>query len=328
MSIVEQETATNPETDRKTALFDKYAETYDADVLFFNGVISAETLKIMDIINRQPKQKNLLMILITLGGSPHVAYQLTRILQQSYTKFTLFVSGQCKSAGTLVALGAHELIFSEIGELGPLDIQVSKKDEPFSQESGLTRLAALHTLQKEAAEYAAGMIRQTLYKNPGTLSISTVAEMVTRLTVGLYQPILKQLDPVHLGEVCRALQISEEYGRRLIETGGNVDPCNLEQLVSSYPSHAFIIDYLEAKRLFKSVRLPNALEKLITLALGDLAILQTPQPVTPYNSKLLYLNSENNGRATLHVQEKAVKTGQLDGFSSENFISIEQNLVE
>jgi ClpP class serine protease len=39
------------------------------------------------------------------------------------------VSGYCKSAGTLIALGANELAFGEHGELGPLDVQIAKRDE-------------------------------------------------------------------------------------------------------------------------------------------------------------------------------------------------------
>ncbi len=35
-------------------------------------------------------------------------------------RVTLWVIGPCKSAGTLVAIGAHEIAFAPHGELGPL----------------------------------------------------------------------------------------------------------------------------------------------------------------------------------------------------------------
>lgn len=63
-----------------------------------------------------------------------------------YERFTLFVSGLCKSAGTLVAVGAHELIMSDYGELGPLDVQMPKQDAVWEMQSGLTVMSTLNTL--------------------------------------------------------------------------------------------------------------------------------------------------------------------------------------
>ena len=60
----------------------------------------------------------------------------------------LYVSGYCKSAGTLVATGAHKLIMSDHGELGPLDVQMSKKDNFWKKESGLIVMNTLTALQK------------------------------------------------------------------------------------------------------------------------------------------------------------------------------------
>ncbi len=47
--------------------------------------------------------------MVTEGGDADPAYRIARCLQDHYDRFSLFVSGYCKSAGTLVALGAHEL---------------------------------------------------------------------------------------------------------------------------------------------------------------------------------------------------------------------------
>jgi len=52
-------------------------------------------------------------------------------------QLTVLVSGPCKSAGTLLAIGANELAFTPYGELGPLDIQLTKVDKFQQQESGL-----------------------------------------------------------------------------------------------------------------------------------------------------------------------------------------------
>lgn len=284
-----QESANNP-----ALLFDKYAEKNDTDVLFFNGTIDENAFKPNTVLDRQQKRKHLLFILVTLGGDPHAAYRLMRRLQASYEKITLLISGQCKSAGTLVAMGAHELVFGEFGELGPLDIQLFMKDEPLIPESGLTMLASLRSLQEEAFKAATAIGSEFRRNTRGIVSLETTANVVSTLIGQLYTPLFKQLDPGQLGAVSRALKISEEYGKRLIEKGRNLSLATLTELIMNYPTHAFVIDEWEARHLFKNVRQPDALEKMIVLSLGELAIKPTETPVTLTDGPLLYLNREES----------------------------------
>ncbi len=287
-------------------LFNKYAEKYDTDVLFLNGPINDAAIRLATVLDRQERHKNVLLLLVTQGGNPHTAYRLARALQRVYQKFTLFVTGECKSAGTLVALGAQELVFGELGELGPLDMQMVKKDDPMAQESGTTTLTTLRILTCEAVDAIKKEVRKLRLQTGGSITLPTATSFMTDLIQGLYQPILAQLDPVHLGEMQRALRIAEEYGYRLLEISGNISPENLEKLVSGYPSHAFVIDEPEARKLFKQIRQLNALEQMIILALGESAILPQDLPMTKANG-LLYLNQQPNGkpflpRENIHMQ--------------------------
>ena len=72
--------------------------------------------------------------------------------KRNMSVFFLYVSGFCKSAGTLVALGAHELTMSDHGELGPLDVQLLKKDEIWETQSGLTAMDTLSAYKLQAFE--------------------------------------------------------------------------------------------------------------------------------------------------------------------------------
>lgn len=63
------------------------------------------------------KRENAILILTTQGGSADAAYQMARCVKKHYKKFTLFVFGHCKSAGTLIAVGADEIVMSEFGQL-------------------------------------------------------------------------------------------------------------------------------------------------------------------------------------------------------------------
>ncbi len=133
-------------------LANRVAEELSADVIFCNGELDRDLdggfLNLC--CGSRRRRENVLLILVTHGGDADVAFRMARCLQKRYKRFALYVSGYCKSAGTLVAIGAQELVFSEHGELGPLDVQMSKKDELWERQSGLTVNTALTALAQKA----------------------------------------------------------------------------------------------------------------------------------------------------------------------------------
>src|SRR5262245_39692485 len=90
------------------------------------------------------------VILVTLGGSAHAAYVIARELQRRFKKVILCIPGDCYSAGTLIACCAQELVMTPRGRLGPLDVQIPKKDELYERLSGLTASDALEELSQNA----------------------------------------------------------------------------------------------------------------------------------------------------------------------------------
>src|ERR1700722_19581933 len=136
-----------------TAIMRRIVKERDVDILMFNASIERpRDERIVRWLTQRNLRPNLLMILVTNGGDPHAAYRIGRAIQSRYTKFTACISGPCKSAGTLIALGANELAFSAHGEIGPLDIQMAQKDELWEFESGLTVMTALTALYESAQD--------------------------------------------------------------------------------------------------------------------------------------------------------------------------------
>ncbi|WP_346032687.1 SDH family Clp fold serine proteinase [Erythrobacter westpacificensis] len=254
-------------------IVEKVSAERDADIILYNGGIFRpcdETL-IRECISRGQtgRRKNVVPILVTGGGDPDAAYRIARCLQRHYEKFTLYVSGACKSAGTLIAIGAHELLISDHGELGPLDIQMAKKDEFFGSQSGLTVSTALEALESRAFQAVERMFIEIESNTGGILSVQTATDLASKTVVGLYAPIAGQIDPMHVGEAARALVIADAYGTRLNQHSGNLaSPTALNQLYTSYPSHGFVIDREEARSLFKDVSEPNENELALVEALG------------------------------------------------------------
>lgn len=237
-------------------------ERYQADVILYSGEIEDSIADQAIQIAKDPKRRsNAFLMLATRGGSPDAAFRMARVLQRHYAKFTIYIYGICKSAGTLVAVGAHEIILSDFGEFGPLDIQLGKRDELFETVSGLNITQALNSLNARSLE----VFRATLidFKGGGRGQISTklAAEIASNFATGLYDKIYAQIDPAQLGAVERSINIASDYGKRLSAKSKNAKRDTIDRLVSGYPSHSFVIDLDEARDLFNNVRHPDRVEE-------------------------------------------------------------------
>jgi hypothetical protein len=239
------------------ALFRPLIEQNEADLYIFSAPIDTHNAdRFIDLVRFHPyKRPNCILILTTMGGSPDAGYRMARAIKRYYHKFTLLLFGMCKSTGTLIALGADEIVMGDFAELGPLDIQLVEEN---SQTSGLSYTQSLFALQDVLAQQFYSNFTMLKQAEGIRLPTKAIADIASTLSLGLLSPISSQLDPVKLGEVGRAVAIAEEYGRRL---------CGKRDLPSSlivgYRSHSFVIDIEEAQQMFgeEIVRPLNDLER-------------------------------------------------------------------
>ena len=204
----------------------------------------------------QGKYKRAALILITTGGDPNAGFRIARALQSNFEDgFEVIVPTHCKSAGTLIAIGAKSLVIADTGELGPLDVQVSKTDELFANSSGLDLPQSIDSLRQQVVQTFRACLLDI--RMGGRLSTKIAGEIATNLTTGIFAPVFAQIDPIRLGEMQRANYIGMRYGELLDEKSQNLKADGLAQLVAGYPSHGFVIDRKEAKKRFKNVSAPN-----------------------------------------------------------------------
>jgi hypothetical protein len=234
----------------------EYSQAQDADLYIFNGPIEGDTSQhfVSLVCNKKDRRKHVFLFLTTHGGDPHAAYRMAKTLRRKYPrKFRLLVAGPCKSAGTLIALGASEIAFGPRGELGPLDVQMTKPDEIFVFGSGLDVLQAVSAVTDTAFRQFETYMVQLASKSGGSISTKTASEIASQFATGLFNPIMAQIDPLRLGETQRAITIATEYGQRLSQGLDNLQASALDRLIVSYPSHGFVIDLEEAQKLFVNV---------------------------------------------------------------------------
>lgn len=268
----------------------KVADKLSADVLLINAEIERSLdEKLISLVNSRNRRKHIFLILVTPGGDPDAAYRIARCLQDSYDHFIVFVTGYCKSAGTLCVLGANEIVMSEAGELGPLDVQLYKKDELFELSSGLVAVEALQILQRKAFEMFEEYFLSINIKSAGRITFKTATEIAMNFSVGLFEPLYKQIDPVQVGEMTRSLKIATAYGKRLMVKSQNYTEKTLEILSETYPSHGFVIDKREAVTLFKNVRQPSGDEDDLRHSLENLGYTANLKP------EVIFLSDEIKG---------------------------------
>lgn len=98
--------------------------TDSCDFYIINGPVDERMEAMVTIAIHPTSSDTCAIFLTTYGGSADVAYRVMRLFQRRYSRVKVAVFGQCKSAGTIMAIGADELYMYETAELGPLDVQV------------------------------------------------------------------------------------------------------------------------------------------------------------------------------------------------------------
>lgn len=239
-------------------------------MFLYTGGIEPEEVDsfISFVIPRREITDRLTLVLTTNGGDAHSAYRMARLLQRQYKYIRLLVAGRCKSAGTLVAIGADEIVFGPWGELGPLDVQLAKKDELVFVSSGLDTMQAFTLITAQTYSAFQYYMLQTIVRSQGAISFKMASDIASRLATGLMTPLAAQIDPHRLGEVDRLMAIATAYGVRLDR--GNMKEDGLAKLVNGYPSHAFIIDMNEAEdALFNKVTAASIDEARVIMSIED-----------------------------------------------------------
>lgn len=284
----------------------QYGTKHKADVLWFNGVIlRGVDHKFIDLCHNRRHRPTALVVLTTPGGDAHAAYRMGRALQRAYKTVRIFVPGWCKSAGTLLAIAANELIIGDFGELGPIDVQSPKSDELWESSSGLTEESAIQTLENAAWKMFESFVAGIKDMSKGQITFKTAADAASPLVGGVLSPIFAQIDPLKIGENARAMQIASDYGLRLAFNSRNLQSKeSMENLVSGYSSHGFVIDREEAMELFNKVSKPDREIDNLCELLGEIAYF----PLEDIPAQMRFLNPELTSRG----KPRKAKKGKAD----------------
>lgn len=84
-----------------------------------------------ELIHGADRGEDLHLMLRSPGGDGEAAVRLARMAQGSCRRFVVVVPEVAKSAATILALGAHEIVMGPSSDLGPIDPQVHVPDRGY-----------------------------------------------------------------------------------------------------------------------------------------------------------------------------------------------------
>lgn len=206
-----------------------------------------------------------------------------KALKTTYDDYDVVICGYCKSAGTLITLGARQLFFSDVGEIGPLDVQMSKKDDFFRNQSALDMFRSQELIRKWSSDFFKTFFFDLLKSTGGTMSMPVLSDAVNKMAGNLFTPIMDKINPIEVGETWRAMNIANIYGN--IMKSKNVLQDTIKMLIYDYPSHSFVIDAKQAALLFEHVYDLNDIQKIIYNSRLKKA-LELPNPNARYHDMI------------------------------------------
>ncbi len=91
-------------------------------------------------------------------------------------------------------------------------------------------MEALSTLRSESFAMFEANLLDLKTHSAGSITLKTAMDIAQRLTVGLFDRVYAQIDPMRLGEDGRLVKIALEYGSRLDRVADNLEPGALARM--------------------------------------------------------------------------------------------------
>lgn len=195
-----------------------------------------------------------LSILINSGGGDiHYAFRIVNAFYRYTENFEAIIALWAKSAATFFCLGAKKMLMSKDAELGPLDAQLPNPYGGSEPLSAINVFKSLEYLRRYAVETLDQIV--LLYMIKASMDVPYALKEARYFVSDIINPLYSQVNPMELGDSGRKLAVAEEYSKIIMKRYSYSNLSELEidsiakRLVWDYPSHNFIIDLTEAKKI-------------------------------------------------------------------------------
>lgn len=192
-----------------------------------------DVLFLSDLLYNIPRGFPVDFLLHTNGGDPDAAQKLSQMIREvvGTSQLTVVVPDFAKSSGTLIALGADEVMMSDSSELGPIDPQIVVEDD------GKRMVTSLHSYLSAYEEH-----EKALRANP--------EDPVAKLMLAKFDPAKVHHFRVARQQVRKIAETQLRAGMFRPPRMGNYTGVPRDLMnVEYYQSHGHVIGYRECKGL-------------------------------------------------------------------------------
>ena len=205
-------------------------------------------------LSRIGQQKEIALFIYTPGGDTLTGWGLVNLLRQYCKKLKVLVPFRSLSCGTLIALGANEIVMGKHGLLSPVDPSVASPFNPTVQAP-----AGQLSLIPVSVEDMIGFI-DLARKEIGLKGEESIGAVLKSLS--------DKVHPLALGAVYRAREQSSKLAERLLRYHTKDDQKRIIKIVKlltqELPTHNYLIGRLEAQDIgLKIVEPDDKVEKLM-----------------------------------------------------------------
>lgn len=249
------------------------------------------------------------LFLYTRGGDVLTPWRLVNLIREYTINFSLLVPFRAYSAGTLIGLGASEIIMGKMGELGPIDPSVANAFNPQDPNNPAAKIPV-------SVEDVSSFI--TLATEIGQLKGQEQLETV-------FSHLAESVHPLALGNVQRNYALIRSIARKLLRLHMSADEDPLikdivDNLTERLYAHNHMISRREALEDIKLnvVKPSPELEQTIWALYNEYeAELQLNEPFNPPE-----LLSESQSKVDFEVPGGLVESiNALDFFVFEGYVS-------
>ncbi len=230
------------------------------------GPVNARVaMDIIPIISKQLRQigkvENIDLFLYSAGGDTMVPWRLVSMIREYCNKFSVLIPYKSHSAATMIALGADEIVMTDLSELSPIDPSTANVFNPADP---------LNPQQKIPISVEDVMAYFDLAKNK--FGIKNDADLTS--IFNKFVEANPQIHPLALGNVNRTHNLIRRLAERLLKSHKNkIGEDEVNKIVDYFTeklySHQYFIGRKEAKEDLGVKAVVNADDDL-TKAMTDL----------------------------------------------------------
>lgn len=205
-------------------------------------ISSAVLDPLYDVLQTLGKQKALDVLLHTGGGDTEAPARIISLLREYSDDLALLVPHSAMSSGTLLAMGANEIVMTPLASLGPID--PSRRHPLLPRREGAEEPEPISV---QDMRHAMQFIREA---PGGTGKDVEATDYTPEAWAQIFEALFNKIHPLAIGAIEQSYALAKRVGKLCLKTHmtneKKIDEI-VNQLTDDYKSHAYRISRVEAR---------------------------------------------------------------------------------